>query len=91
MMAITLPRPARRRLSPAYPFIAAPLLLLAVFVLVPCLWGVGLSFFHYDAIAPARFAGLANYARMAHDPQIGVSLQRTLYRSTTSSYRCRSG
>jgi multiple sugar transport system permease protein len=78
-MAITLPRPARRRISPAYPFIAAPLLLLAVFVLIPCLWGVGLSFFHYDAIAPARFAGLANYARMAHDPQIGVSLQRTLY------------
>src|SRR5262249_2487546 len=78
-MAITLPQPARRRISPAYPFIAAPLLLLAVFVLVPCLWGVGLSFFYYNAIAPAQFAGLANHARMARDPQIAVSLQRTLY------------
>lgn len=66
------------RRSPAYDFIAIPLLLIAGFNLVPCLWGVGLSFFRYDAIAPARWVGLANYQRLVHDPTVSAALAATL-------------
>lgn len=68
-----------RRIPPAYAFIAAPIALLALFVLLPCLWGIALSLYHYDAIAPARFAGLENYLRMTRDPEIAVSLRKTFY------------
>jgi multiple sugar transport system permease protein len=67
-----------RRPLPAYDFIAVPLLLIAAFNLLPCLWGLGLSLFRYDAIAPARWVGLANYQRLAHDPTVGAALAVTI-------------
>jgi len=66
-------------IHPAWGFVALPVTLLALFVVVPCFWGVGLSLYHYDAIAPARFAGVENYARMLRDPEIAVSLRKTIY------------
>lgn len=68
----------RRRSSPAYDFVAIPLLLITCFHLVPCLWGIGLSLFRYDGIAPARWAGLDNYRRLLQDPTVANSLSVTL-------------
>lgn len=67
-----------KRPSAAYDFIAIPLLLVVVFHLAPCLWGIGLSFLRYDAIAPAQWVGAANYRRLAHDPTVGAALWVTL-------------
>jgi multiple sugar transport system permease protein len=68
----------RARRSPAWDFIAVPLALIAAFHLVPCLWGVGLSFFRFDAIHPAEWVGLGNYQRLAHDGTVGAALAVTL-------------
>lgn len=58
-------------------FVAPAVLLVTMFVVIPCLWGIGLSFTKYDGIAPARFTGLANYSRMADDPMIPSTLINT--------------
>ncbi len=62
-------RPAATpRRSPAWDFVAVPLLLLVVFHVIPCFWGIGLSFFRFDAIAAADWVGLDNYRRLGRDP-----------------------
>jgi multiple sugar transport system permease protein len=68
----------RRPFSPAYDFIALPLLLLACFHLLPCLWGIGLSFCRYDGIAPAQWVALDNYRRLTHDPAAAAVLWATV-------------
>ena len=69
----------RRRPAASYgwEFVAPALLLIGLFVLVPALWGIGLSFTQYDAIAPARFTGLANYQRLAGDANALLTLKKT--------------
>lgn len=58
-------------------FIAPAMLLIGLFVVVPCVWGIGMSFFQYDAIADARFTGLHNYQRLIHDPLVWSTLGNT--------------
>ncbi|HEY3269125.1 MAG TPA: sugar ABC transporter permease [Armatimonadota bacterium] len=68
--------PARH--SAGWDLISPALLIIAVFVVLPCVWGIALSFTHFDGILPARFAGLANYRRMADDPLVRSTLWNTL-------------
>lgn len=72
-------RPRRPQASYGWEFVAPALLLIGLFVVVPCVWGVGLSFTQYDAIAPARFTGLANYGRLKDDPMALLTLKKTAY------------
>lgn len=58
-------------------FVSPVLLILGVFVVIPSLWGIALSFARYDGIAPARFVGTDNYARLAQDPLIWTTLRNT--------------
>lgn len=71
----------RRRSSVSYgwEFVAPAVLLIGLFVIVPCVWGVGLSFTQYDAIAPPRFTGLANYHRIAGDEMAILTLKKTAF------------
>lgn len=73
------PASSRRRTSPGLDFIAPALLIIFVFVLVPCVWGIALSFTSFDAIRPARFVGLANYERLMEDELVRSTLLNTLY------------
>jgi multiple sugar transport system permease protein len=68
-----------RRANPGLDFVSPALLLIAIFVVLPCLAGIALSFTQFDAIAPARFVGTANYSRMMEDPLVVTSLWNTLY------------
>ena len=73
-------RPQRRRTASfGWEFVAPALLLIGTFVVIPCIWGIALSFTHYDAIAPARFAGTANYERLVNDPMALLTLKKTAY------------
>jgi len=65
------------RASFGWEFIAPALLVVVMFVVIPCAWGIGLSFTQYDGIAPARFTGVANYARLAGDPVVASTLKNT--------------
>ncbi|GHO62671.1 sugar ABC transporter permease [Ktedonobacter sp. SOSP1-52] len=59
----------RLKIELAFWGFAAPLLIgLAVFVYIPILWSIFLSFFDArSTIAPTQFVGLANYASMLND------------------------
>ncbi len=51
-----------------------------IFTAGPMIWSLWLSFTDYDPLADeANFIGLANYARMASDRRVGVSLWNTAY------------
>lgn len=67
----------RRRSSFGWEFISPAVLLISTFVVIPCIWGIAMSFSHYDAIGPARFIGIDNYRRMLRDPLIPLTLQKT--------------
>jgi len=54
------------------------MLLLGMFVIVPCVWGIGMSFTHYDAIGAVRFAGGSNYSHLRSDPMVWLTLKKTL-------------
>lgn len=68
----------RRTTLIAYLFLAPALLLLAVFTVYPIVWGTLLSLFHYNIVSPPRFAGLANYLRLLHDPKLWIAMQNSL-------------
>jgi multiple sugar transport system permease protein len=79
--------PARRRLSLTqrkallgYLYISPFLLGFLLFVLGPALASAYFSLTEYQILSPPRFAGLANYARIARgDPLFWKSLGNTLY------------
>lgn len=66
-----------RTASYGWEFVAPALLLIGMFVVLPCIWGIGMSFAQYDGIAPARFVGVANYSRLAGDPMVPATLINT--------------
>ncbi|MEM7131059.1 MAG: sugar ABC transporter permease [Chloroflexota bacterium] len=57
----------QRRTYLAYLFLAPALLGLVVFLLIPLLWGVGISFTRYTPGVPSVFVGLENYSRIFED------------------------
>ncbi|QNE16715.1 sugar ABC transporter permease [Kribbella qitaiheensis] len=48
-----------------------------LFVLVPALAGLGLSFFAWDLFTPPAWVGLANFQRLFDDPEVWTSLKIT--------------
>lgn len=73
------PQKRRRRYNAGWDFISPALLIITLFVLVPCVWGIGMSFTRFDAIRPAEFIGTANYARMWTDPLVRTTLVNTVF------------
>jgi multiple sugar transport system permease protein len=81
---MTRRRHGRRRVNPAYFFVAPALAAIGLFFFVPVLASVGLSFSDFDIYAVAsrdnlRMIGLDNYARLARDGLFWVALRNTLY------------
>lgn len=71
-------RTAASQARAAHLFIVLPLALITTFVAAPCLVGIALSLFQYDAIAPSRFVGLDNYRLLAADPLIATTMFLTI-------------
>jgi multiple sugar transport system permease protein len=72
-------RAARRRDWSGYLFLAPYLVLFAVFLILPLIFGLGLSFSQYDMLTrePARFVGVENYAEALRDAQFRNALRVT--------------
>lgn len=75
------PRPFRgaRRTATAYLYLAPFLLLFTLFLLVPALLGIGISFSHYDILSSPTWAGLENYKRIFVDSLFRRSVVNTFY------------
>lgn len=54
------------------------LVLIGGFHILPCLCGIGLSFFRYDGIGQPAWVGAGNYQRLLTDPTVSASLWITL-------------
>lgn len=67
----------RQQANWGWEFVSPALLILGLFVVVPSLWGIGLSFTHYDGIAAPRFVGVEQYRRLLQDPMIWQTLWNT--------------
>ena len=75
---------ARRRLNPAYAFVAPALTLIGVFFLVPAGASLLLSLTDFDLYAVAdpgnlRLIGGRNYVALWHDPLFWLALRNTVY------------
>ena len=60
-------------------FLAPSLIPLVLFLVLPMLASVGLSFASWDLLTHPRWVGLANYRGLAHDGQFHAALLHTLY------------
>jgi ABC-type sugar transport system permease subunit len=79
--AAVLPGPRRLRLTiwqrsvlTSYLFLLPFYVLFVAFVLVPFVWGLGLSFAEGGVLEPARYVGLRNYARVLADFRVAIVL-----------------
>ncbi len=70
-------RGRRRQAFWGYAFIAPNFLGIAVFLLLPIVISLVLSFTNWDMVGDPEFVGLDNYQRMVDDPQLWVSLRNT--------------
>ncbi|MBX3111468.1 MAG: sugar ABC transporter permease [Fimbriimonadaceae bacterium] len=70
-------KPRRSKDNWGWEFIAPALLLITLFVIVPCAWGIGLSFTAFDGISKPYFVGFENYARLKDDPLVWTTLTNT--------------
>ncbi|RII14749.1 Lactose transport system permease protein LacF [Streptomyces sp. YIM 130001] len=75
-------QPGERRAGPrrgwvGYAFVSPAVLLFLVFVLGPFVVAIGLSFFQWDMLTPARFTGTENFTRMFSDPLLYTALANT--------------
>lgn len=68
----------RRETLTAALFIAPDFIGLIVFVLLPIVFAIYVSFFDWNLISPMKFVGLANYQRLVSDSEWWMSLLRTL-------------
>jgi len=62
----------------AYCFIAPDFLGLLIFVIIPIIYAIIISFYHWDLISEKVFIGFGNYSRMFSDENWWNSLGRTL-------------
>jgi ABC-type sugar transport system permease subunit len=60
-------------------FTAPNLILFALFILIPGIVALALSFFTWNLTGAPQWAGLENYTRMLVDPQMWAALSRTVY------------
>jgi multiple sugar transport system permease protein len=61
----------------AYGFLSPALILYILFIFVPIVWVVYLSFMRYDIITPARFFGGRNWTRLWNDERMWLTLKNT--------------
>lgn len=59
-------------------YLAPGLILYAVVVIVPVGQGIWLSFFHWNGVTAATWAGLSNYTGFLGDPTLRAAVQHTL-------------
>lgn len=62
----------------AYRFIALPCILLFLFILVPILIALGVSFTDYDVINVPNFLGIKNYLKLFDDPYFWIAAKNTI-------------
>jgi raffinose/stachyose/melibiose transport system permease protein len=74
---VSSPRRRRRWIGLAY--LAPALAVYALVVLAPALQGVWLSFYHWDGITTATWAGLGNYSGFLSDPTLRQAVEHTLF------------
>lgn len=67
----------RQQTISAWIFLGVPVLLFAVFLLLPVVMAIGLSLTDYAVIGDFEWVGLANYARIADDPIFWVAVRNT--------------
>jgi len=60
-------------------FLAPSLVPLVLFLVVPMLASIGLSFASWDLLTPPRWVGLDNYRGLVHDGEFHAALLHTLY------------
>jgi multiple sugar transport system permease protein len=63
----------------AYLFIAVPVIWITTFVALPCIVGIILSFFDYDASKPPVYVGINNWIKLFNDPLFFKTLFNTIY------------
>jgi multiple sugar transport system permease protein len=61
----------------AYGFLFPAIVLYLLFIFVPIVWVVYLSFMRYDIITPARFVELRNWQRLLTDARMWLTLKNT--------------
>ncbi|RKT76904.1 multiple sugar transport system permease protein [Terracoccus luteus] len=69
---------SRREALAGYSFVAPNMVLLLVFVLVPLVWAVLISFQRTDGFGTGRYIGLENYSRLVTDPVFWRSTANTV-------------
>jgi ABC-type sugar transport system permease subunit len=69
---------AVRRHLPAYLFVAPAMIILGVFVVLPMLTALGLSFTSWNIVGAIKWVGLKNYALMLADPTFAHGLWNTI-------------
>ncbi|MGH3380721.1 MAG: carbohydrate ABC transporter permease [Actinoallomurus sp.] len=72
-------RHRRRRRWLGLAYLSPALAVYAIVVLVPALQGVWLSFYHWNGITAASWAGFANYAGFLDDPALRQAIEHTLF------------
>jgi len=71
------PRYNRREIAAAYGFLSPAIILYILFVFVPLIWVIYLSFMKYDIITPATFFGTKNWLRLRGDKRAWTTLRNT--------------
>ncbi|MBA8807564.1 carbohydrate ABC transporter permease [Promicromonospora sukumoe] len=69
----------RQQTISAWIFLAVPVALFAVFLLLPVVMAIGLSLTDYSVIGDFEWVGLDNYARIAGDPIFWVAVRNTAF------------
>ena len=67
----------RQQTISAWIFLAVPVVLFAVFLLLPVVMAIGLSLTDYSVIGDFAWVGLDNYARIVDDPIFWVAVRNT--------------
>jgi multiple sugar transport system permease protein len=63
---------------PAYTMLAPNLAMYTLFIIIPVLLTVGISFTNWDLVSDPQWVGLANYRRMFSDPMVWTALKTTV-------------
>lgn len=63
----------------AYSFLGPYLILFIVFLLGPAIFGIGISFTHWDIMGSPSLAGTSNFRQIFSDPLFRQSIVNTLY------------
>ncbi|MDR2304410.1 MAG: sugar ABC transporter permease [Treponema sp.] len=67
----------RGEIFAAYGFLSPAIVLYILFILIPVVWVIYLSFTRYDIITPARFIGGTNWERLISDSRNWMFLKNT--------------